>query len=247
MPTVRLPEESEHGEMVRKIDTMLRELTKAPAMTQSTRAQGLRPTILMLTQAELAHVMASRTILNQQKRMLALAVAAVKAAPYELYAHTHALQREYGMSTSEIVEIVATIAHVTAINLFENAIAAFKDVAPMRALEQSTPILVEVRSKLGSVPRYFQYMANDPAFCKLVLDREIATVHEGDVSRLNKELVAYGTSLANSALYSVSHRADTLKQLGMTNEQLFEATTAVTVFVKNAAFSTGLQLEPVTQ
>lgn len=43
----------------------------------------------------------------------------------------------------------------------------------------------------------------------------------------------------------MSHRADALKQLGMTSEQLFEATTAVTVFVKNAAFSTGLQLEPV--
>ena len=89
-------------------------------------------------------------------------------------------------------------------------------------------------------------MANDPGFCRLVVDREIATIREGDVSRLNKELVAYGTSLANSALYSVSHRADTLKQLGMTNEQLFEATTAVTVFAKNAAFSTGLQLEPAT-
>jgi len=246
MPTVRLPEESEHSELVRKVDAMLREITKAPAMTQSARAQGLRPSILMITQAELAHVMASRTILNQQKRMLALAVAAVKSAPYELYAHTHALQREYGMSTSEIVEIVATIAHVTGINLFENAIAAFKDVAPMRALEQSTPALVEVRTKLGSVPRYFQYMANDAAFCKLILDREVATIHEGDVSRLNKELIAYGTSLVNSALYSVSHRADTLKQLGMTNEQLFEATTAVTVFVKNTAFSTGLQLEPAT-
>lgn len=43
-----------------------------------------------------------------------------------------------------------------------------------------------------------------------------------------------------------AHRADTLKRLGMTNEQLFEVTTAVTVFAKNAAFSTGLQLEPVT-
>jgi hypothetical protein len=42
MPTIRLPEESEHNEMVRKIDSMLREITKAPAMTQSARAQGLR-------------------------------------------------------------------------------------------------------------------------------------------------------------------------------------------------------------
>ncbi|HEX9494387.1 MAG TPA: carboxymuconolactone decarboxylase family protein [Candidatus Limnocylindria bacterium] len=247
MPTIKLPEEAEHSEMVRKIDAMLRDITKAPAMTQSARAQGLRPQILMVTQAELTHVMASRTILNQQKRMLALAVAAARSAPYELYAHTHALQREYGMSTSEIVELVATIAHVTAINMFESAIAAFKDVAPMRALELSTPVLAQVRQKLGEVPRYFQYMASDPQFCQLVLDREVATIHEGDVSRVNKELVAFGTSLVNGALYSIGHRAETLRQLGMTNEQLFEATTAVTVFVKNAAFSTGLQLEPVTQ
>lgn len=247
MPTIRLPEEAEHSEMVRTIDGVIRDITKAPAMTQSSRAQGLRPSILIVAQAELAHVMASRTILNQQKRMLALAVAAARSAPYELYAHTDALQREYAMSPSEIVELVATIAHVTSINVFENAIDAFKDVSPMRALELSTPVLVDVRAKLGSVPRYFQYMANDPGFCRIVMDRELATIHEGDVSRLNKELVAYGTSLVNSALYSVSHRADILKQLGMTNEQLFEATTAVTVFVKDAAFSTGLQLEPVTQ
>ena len=50
MPTIRLPEESEHNELVRT----------------------------------------SRTMLDQQKRMLARAVA-VKSAPYELYAHTHAL------------------------------------------------------------------------------------------------------------------------------------------------------------
>ena len=244
MPTVRLPEEREHGEMVRKIDGLLREITKAPAMTQSARAQGLRPSVLMITQQELAHVMASRTILNQQKRMLALAVAAVRSAPYELYAHTRALQQEYGMATSEIVELVATIAHVTSINLFEVAIASFNDVAPMRALDVSTPILVEVRTRLGSVPKYFQYMAADAAFCKLVLDREVATIREGDVSRVNKELVAFGTSLVNGATYSVTHRADTLKSLGMTNEQLFEATSALSVFVKNAAFSTGLQLDP---
>ena len=42
MPTVRLPEESEHSEMVRKIDSILREITGAGDI-QSTRAQGLRP------------------------------------------------------------------------------------------------------------------------------------------------------------------------------------------------------------
>ena len=37
MPTIRLPEESEHGEMVKKVDAMIREISKAPAMTPTSR------------------------------------------------------------------------------------------------------------------------------------------------------------------------------------------------------------------
>ncbi|HZP96842.1 MAG TPA: carboxymuconolactone decarboxylase family protein [Candidatus Limnocylindria bacterium] len=244
MPTIRLPDASEHGDMVRKIDAMIREISKAPAMTPSTRALGLRPSILMGNHQELAHVMATRTLLNLQKRMIALAVAATKAAPYELYAHTRGLRREYGIDDGQIVELVATIAHVTSINTFERAIAAFNDVAPVRAQDPSTPILVEVRAKLGSVPRYFSYMAGDPLYAKIVLDREIATVHEGEVSRLNKELVAYAASVVNDGRLSMAYRAETLRNLGMTNEQIFEATTVISVYAKNCAFSTGLQLEP---
>src|SRR5437867_1972001 len=163
------------------MDAMIRELSKAPAMTPSTRALGLRPSLLMVNHQELAHVMATRTLLNQQKRMIALAVA---------------------------------------------------------------PILIEIRQKLGSIPRYFTYMAADPKFAKIVLDREVATLLEGEVSRLNKELIAYATSVVNDARLSITYRAETLRQLGMTNEQLFEATTVISVFAKNCAFSTALQLEP---
>jgi alkylhydroperoxidase family enzyme len=245
MPTIKLPEESEHGDMVRKMDAMIRELSKAPAMTPSTRALGLRPSLLMVNHQELAHVMATRTLLNQQKRMIALAVAASLSAPYELVAHTRGLQREYAMDAGQIVELVATIAHVTSINIFERAVVAFNDVAPMRAQDPAQPILIEARQKLGSVPRYMTYMAADPKFAKIVLDREIATIHEGEVSRLNKELVAYATSVVNEGRISITYRAEALRQLGMTNEQLFEATTVISVFAKNCAFSTALQLEPM--
>jgi alkylhydroperoxidase/carboxymuconolactone decarboxylase family protein YurZ len=244
MPTIRLPEESEHGDMVKKVDAMIREVSKATTMTPSTRALGLRPSILMGNYQELAHVMATRTLLNLQKRMIALAVAAAKAAPYELYAHTRSLQLEYAVDDGQIVEIVATIAHVTSINTFERAIAAFNDNAPMRAQDPSTPVLVEVRAKLGSVPRYFAYMATDPKYAKIVLDREVSTIHEGEVSRLNKELVAYATSVLNDGKLSMIYRAEMLRSLGMTNEQIFEATSVISVYAENCAFSTGLQLEP---
>jgi alkylhydroperoxidase/carboxymuconolactone decarboxylase family protein YurZ len=246
VPTIRLPEESEHGDMVKKVDAMIREISKAPAMTPTTRALGLRPSILIGNHAELAHVMATRTLLNLQKR-IALAVAAVKAAPYELYAHTRGLQREYGVDDGQIVELIATIAHVTGINTFERAIGAFNDSAPVRAQDVSTPVLQEVRGKLGSIPRYFMYMAGDPVYAKIVLDREMATIHEGEVSRLNKEFVAYATSVVNDGRMSMTYRAEALRQLGATNEQIFEATTVVSVYAKNCAFSTGLQLEPAPQ
>jgi alkylhydroperoxidase/carboxymuconolactone decarboxylase family protein YurZ len=246
MPTIKLPAESEHNDMVKKVDAMIREISKAPNMSPSTRALGLRPSILIGDHQELAHIMAKRGLLNLQNHMVGLAVAAARSASYELYGHTRSLQLEYGMDSGQIVELAATVAHVTSINMFENAIAAFNDNAPLRALEPSSPVLGEVRQKLGSIPRYFLYMANDPRYTKIVLDREVATVHEGEVSRLNKELVAYATSVVNNGKLSMHYRAEVLRGLGMTNEQLFEVTTVVSIFVKNASFTTALQLDPTS-
>jgi alkylhydroperoxidase/carboxymuconolactone decarboxylase family protein YurZ len=246
MPTIKLPEESQHNDMVKKVDAMIREISKAPSMTAATRALGLRPSILIGEHQELAHIMAKRGLLNLQNHMIGLAVAAARSAPYELYTHTRSLQLDYGLDGGQIVELAATVAHVASINVFETAIAAFNDNPPMRPQEPSSPVLVEVRQKLGSVPRYFLYMATDPKYAKIVLDREIATVHEGEVSRLNKELVAYATSVVNDGKLSMLYRAEVLRGLGMTNEQLFEVTTVVSIFVKNASFTTALQLEPTS-
>src|SRR5712692_6925493 len=236
MATIKLPEESQHNDMVKKVDAMIREISKSSSMSASTRALGLRPSILIGEHLELAHIMAKRGLLNLQNHMIGLAVAAARSAPYELYGHTRILQLEYGLDSGQIVELAATVAHVTSINAFEKVVAAFNDNAPMRAQDPSTPVLVEVRQKLGSVPRYFLYMANDPRYTKIVLDRE--------VSRLNKELVAYATSVVNDGKLSILYRAEVLRSLGLTNEQLFEVTTVVSIFVKNAAFTTALQLEP---
>jgi alkylhydroperoxidase family enzyme len=244
MATIKLPEESQHNDMVKKVDAMIREISKSPRMSAATRALGLRPSILIGEHQELAHIMAKRGLLNLQNHMIGLAVAAARSAPYELYEHTRVLQLEYGLDSGQIVELAATVAHVTSINAFEKVVAAFNDNAPMRAQDPSSPVLVEVRQKLGSIPRYFLYMANDPRYTKIVLDREIATVHEGEVSRLNKELVAYATSVVNDGKLSMLYRAEVLRSLGLTNEQLFEVTTVVSIFVKNAAFTTALQLEP---
>ena len=150
MPTIRLPEESEHGDMVKKVDAMIREISKSPSMSAATRALGLRPSILIGEHQELAHIMAKRGLLNLQNHMIGLAVAAARSAPYELYGHTRVLQLEYGLDSGQIVELAATVAHVTSINAFEKVVAAFNDNAPMRAQDPSAPVLVEVRPPKAS-------------------------------------------------------------------------------------------------
>src|SRR5438552_12213589 len=112
MPTIKLPEESQHSESVRKLDQMIRELSKAPAMTPSTRALGLRPGILMVNHQELGEVMATRTLKDQQEGMIGLAVASSLSATYELVAHTLALRREYEMDDAQMIGLVSAIASV---------------------------------------------------------------------------------------------------------------------------------------
>jgi len=51
-------------------------------------------------------------------------------------------------------------------------------------------------------------------------------------------------SIVNDGKLSIPYRAEVLRGLGATNDQLFEATTVISIFAKNASFSTALQLEP---
>jgi alkylhydroperoxidase family enzyme len=244
MPVIKLPTEQEHSEQVKKLDQIIREYSHATVMTPFVRAAGMRPLFLLGSIEELAYVMATRTLKNEQKRIIALAVGSALGSSYELMAHTKGLQTQYAFSDAAIVELAAAISHVAGIAVFERTVLAFKDAPPFAPMDASTPILQEIRKELGSVPQIFRYMAHDEKFTKIVLAREKATiVEQGEVSRVDKELAAFATSVMAGASLSIQHRADTLRQQGMTNEQLFEAVTVIAAFAKNASFSTTLQLE----
>ncbi len=244
MPVIRLPTEAEHGELVRKLDAIIRQHSGATSMTAFVRAAGLRPLFLLGTVEELAHVMATRTLTNEEKHIIALAVGSVVGSPYELAAQVTALQTQYRFTDAAIVELAAAIAHAYSLNAFERAMAAFKDLPPFAPMDASTPVLQEVRKELGGVPQLYRYMAHDAKFTKIVLKREKAAIIDpGEVPRIDKELVVYATSVLNGAALSVQQRADSLRQQGMTNEQLFEAATVVASFVKYASFTRTLQLE----
>ena len=244
MPVIKLPAEADHSQQVRELDRIIRQYSQAKVMTPFVRAAGLRPLFLLGSIEELSYVMATRSLKNEQKRIIALAVGSTLSSRYELLAHAKALQTQYGFTDAGIVELAAAISHVYGINVFEHTVLAFRDAPPFAPMDASTPILQEVRKELGAVPQIFRHMAHDEKFTRIVLAREKATmIDSGDVSRANKELAGYATSVMNAAPLSIQHRADNLRQQGMTTEQLFEATTVIAAFAKNASFSTTLQLE----
>src|SRR5438093_5677232 len=167
MPVIKLPSEQEHSENVRKLDQMIRQYSNAKLMTPFVRAAGMRPLFLLGSIEELAYVMATRTLTNEQKRIIALAVGSALSSRYELQAHATALQTQYGFSAEAIVELAAAISHASGLNVFERATIAFKDAPPFAPMDASTPILVEIRKELGTVPQLYRYMAHDPKFAKI--------------------------------------------------------------------------------
>src|SRR2546422_6163754 len=88
MPVIRLPTEEEHSDEVRKLDQIIRQYSQARVMTPFVRAAGMRPLFLLGSIEELSYVMATRSLKNEQKRIIALAVGNVLGAQHELVAHT---------------------------------------------------------------------------------------------------------------------------------------------------------------
>jgi len=66
---------------------------------------------------------------------------------------------------------------------------------------------------------------------------------EGSLDQVDKELVAWAVSVVNDADYSIHLREEILEELGVSDEQLFEALQTTEIFQKNNVYTSGLQLE----
>lgn len=245
MPIVDLLDESEFDEHLQELESRVRQYTGAPGMTPYVKAAGNYPPLLGQMGTEHLTVMTTDALSREQKELIAIAVSMVNNCAYCIGAHSRLHQQMFGTTDAELVELVGAVSHVSGLNRFESAV--FRDGVdeprfPAKDAEE-VPLLGEIEDALGRVPEYYRVMANDPEYLEVVWNRETVTMLEGSLERVDKELVAWAVSVVNDADYSTRLREEILDDLGVTDEQLFEALQATEIFEKNNVYTSGLQLE----
>ncbi|MFB6353632.1 MAG: carboxymuconolactone decarboxylase family protein [Halobacteriales archaeon] len=245
MAIVDLLDDNEYDEHVQQLDERVRQYTGAPGMTPYVKAAGHYPPLLGQMGSEHLVVMTSDALRREQKELIAIAVSMVNNCAYCIGAHAHLHQQMFGTTDAELVELVGAVSHVSGLNRFEHAV--FRDgIDDPRFPAKDpadVPLLADIEEALGRLPEYYRVMANDPDYLEEVWTRERVTLLEGSLDRVDKELVAWAVSVVNDADYSTRLREALLDELGVTDEQLFEALQAIEIFQKNNVYTSGLQLE----
>jgi AhpD family alkylhydroperoxidase len=245
MSIVELLDEHDYSDEVRTWDKKVREYTRAPAMTPYVKAAAHHLPYLQNMASEHIYVMPTRKLRRQLKETIAVAVSMVNNCRYCIVAHARLLSKMFSVTDAELVELTSAVAHISGLNRFETAILSggaepLFDPRP----KEDVPLLGEIEEALGVLPIYYQAMANDPSFLDSVWAREKATMFSGSLKRLDKEFVAFVTSIVNVAGYSTRLHKQILEGLGATQDELFEALEVTEIFHKNNKFTEGLQLEP---
>jgi len=245
MPIVDLLDESEFDEHLQELESRIRRYTGAPGMTPYVKAAGNYPPLLGQMGTEHLTVMTTDALSREQKELIAIAVSMVNNCSYCIGAHSNLHQKMFGTTDSELVELVGAVSHVSGLNRFESAV--FRDGVETPRFPAKDPdevdMLGEIEDALGRVPEYYRVMANDPEYLEVVWNREVVTMLEGTLDRVDKELVAWAVSVVNDGDYSIRLREEILAELGVSDEQLFEALQTVEIFQKNNVYTSGLQLE----
>lgn len=214
-------------------------------LTAFSRAMANVPAFLRSHTHEYSYVMAKGTLPKITKEILAFTVSMTNGCPYCATSHA-SLVRYLGLGDQEIAELASVVGHISGLNAFEHGcLMDAHGVQEIFAVESpdDAPLLEEIEQTLGFLPNYYKVMARDPKFLECIWEREQATMLSGKIDRITKELVAYSTSATNRAQYSVAVHIRILKQLGLTDRQLFEALQVTNTLNRSNKFSEGLRIE----
>lgn len=216
---------------------------RLPAFSQ---AMAHKPDFLKSHTEEYTFVMAEGVLERRHKEALALAVSMANGCPYCITSHA-SLARRIGFKDAEIVELASAVGHVTGLNAFERGCMMGPDgrtsLFPL-VKREAEPLLVEIERELGLLPAYYQVMANDPEYLRIIWNREKVTLFDDRLDRIMKTLVAYAVSATNGAPYSVGVYTKILERLGIDRQHLFEALCVVNTLNRSNKFAEGLQLDP---
>ena len=246
MPIVDLLDDEEYSEAMRRLDDEgMAAYSSAPEMSPFVKATGHFFPVLEPMCAEQMHVMPTDELSRKLSEFIAIATSMVNGCRYCIVAHDRIVREFYDdVGDPEIAELAATVAHVTGLNHFEIGALSGTDPLFEPVSPEEVPLLEEIAEELGVLPTYYQVMARDPEFLRIIWDMERAVMQSGNLTRREKGIVAFAVSITNHATDAVKLRKRMLTEMGVTEDELFEALMIVEIYNKDNTWTTGLDLEP---
>lgn len=129
MATVKLVEEKDADDQVRKVYDDIKQVFRLPFVPNLFKAMGHHPVYLETTWARVKAIMGPGKLDRKTKEIIAVAVSATNGCEYCVNAHTAAL-RSLGLGDAEITEVMAVVDLFNGFNRFLDGMQIESDLKP---------------------------------------------------------------------------------------------------------------------
>ena len=190
-----------------------------PNLAREVRAAAHAPSLLERLRSDTARCYADTDL--EECRALLVAAAATMAADGDAAAYADRLRDDHGATDEQLVELSGTVADVT--ELASVAVGTMPGDVPLFAVGTAgeTPLLADIESTLGFLPRHYRLLANDPEHLRRRWERDRTTLCGPNA--LDRRYAALGAAVALGSDYAVRFYRRLLGELDEPDDRVFEA------------------------
>jgi alkylhydroperoxidase family enzyme len=190
-----------------------------PNLAQEVRAAAHAPSLLGRLRGDAASTFADTEV--GERRALLLAASATMATDGDVSAYADRLRADHDATDEQLVELSGTVADVTELASF--AAGTMPGDLPLFTVgtAEDTPLLGEIESTLGFLPRHYRLLANDPAALRRRWDHDRVSLCGPNAT--DRCYAGLGAAVALRSDYAVRFYRRLLAEQGEPDERVFGA------------------------
>jgi alkylhydroperoxidase family enzyme len=190
-----------------------------PNLAREVRAAAHAPSLLGRLRGDAASTFSDTDL--TERRTLLIATAATMATDGDVSEHADRLRTDHDATDEQLVELSGTVADVA--ELASLAAGTMPGDVPLFTVGtvEDTPLLGEIESTLGFLPRHYRLLANDPAGLRRRWEHDRTTLCGPNAT--DRSYAGLGAAVALRSDYAVRFYRRLLAELGEPDERVFGA------------------------
>ena len=190
-----------------------------PNLAREVRAAAHAPSLLARLRGDTARCYADTDL--AERRALVVAAAATMATDGDVTDYADRLRTDHGATDEQLVELSGTVADVT--ELAALAVGTMPGDVPLFTVGtvEETPLLADVESTLGFLPRHYRLLATDPEHLRRRWERDRTTLCGPNA--VDRRYAGLGAAVALGSDYAVRFYRRLLADVDEPDEQVLDA------------------------